>query len=673
MKLNRRISFLPWWARLLGAAGALLTSAVLTALPPTTPTVWQPVSAEELAAAPTGDAVEAGAEVLLSQRDLELFPYQTRETNYRRVKIHEERAVEALGKLEVLTQPGQRIEKLAARVTHRDGTSADIPRISIEESTRAQTGVWKWKTQRLVVPGLAAGDVVDVQWVVVSSFGGSRFFFCQEELPVRKFEFQVGSFDMGMNLAWFRAPTARLEHTGIRRDKLTITDLPAFQQEPDAPAYLERRATVLLMYGQLPKDLDKLWGDRAGGYWNYQNSSTSPNAGVKQRARELAAGAGSDEEKLRRFYRFCQEDIVNASYDESPESVAHRTKDTERSPGAVLGGRRGTWAEIDCLFAALCRAAGFEVRLAGAADRDEIADIHFSHGSFFLRQTLVAVKAGEGWRFFSPGCRPLPFGLVRWENENTDVLLADPRRANFASIPRAGPEKTMRLRRGTLVLAEDGQLEGDIEEKLTGHLAVVWRANHWSETPAELERTIRDRVTGALPGAEVENIRIEALLASESPLVLRYHLRVPAFGQEAGNRRIFQPGVFYQQAKPRFTAPTRVSDVAFDFAWQERDEFEWRLPAGFELESPQAPAPVQAGDGVIRHNILIAYDPAARRLGYTADFSLGQGGATLFSAKSYAGIKMVFERIQAGRSHMLVLRPTAAQPGTADGPAGGRP
>lgn len=231
----------------------------------------------------------------------------------------------------------------------------------------------------------------------------------------------------------------------------------------------------------------------------------------------------------------------------------------------------------------------------------------------------------------------------------------------------------MRLRRGTLVLAEDGQLEGDIEEKLTGHLAVVWRANHWSETPAELERTIRDRVTGALPGAEVENIRIEALLASESPLVLRYHLRVPAFGQEAGNRRIFQPGVFYQQAKPRFTAPTRVSDVAFDFAWQERDEFEWRLPAGFELESPQAPAPVQAGDGVIRHNILIAYDPAARRLGYTADFSLGQGGATLFSAKSYAGIKMVFERIQAGRSHMLVLRPTAAQPGTADGPAGGRP
>ena len=50
---------------------------------------------------------------------------------------------------------------------------------------------------------------------------------------------------------------------------------------------------------------------------------------------------------------------------------------------------------------------------------------------------------------------------------------------------------------------------------------------------------------------------------------------------------MFQKGI-----PPEFPAATRRHPIFFDHAWKEIDRVRIELPAGYELESPDAPAPV---------------------------------------------------------------------------------
>lgn len=663
--------FLPILRRL--GAAMIFAGSLLTLAARDKPETWEPVTPEALAAKPSPGAVEPGAEVLFSRMELDAFDGSTRIRHYRRIKIYEERAIEELGKQEFRMNWKEEIKMLAARIIHPDGTTADVPKVSIEENTLVRTQNEKWRMKRLVIPGLAAGDIVDVQWSTTDSgyYSASRFFFCQESIPVRKFEFQLGSYSAAMNLAWFRAPTAQFKKLSSQRSLLTITDLPAFRTEPDMPAPFDLRAAILLLYGEMPKEPEKVWEDEAEALWRSGNNRFSTGSAVRKAAQELAAGAGSEDEKLRRFYDFCQTAITNVEFDTSPASLEYREGHTFYEAGVILGKKRGTAFEINCLFASLCKAAGFPVAFVGSADRDDITNIHFSHGTFFLSGNMPAVKTTAGWRVFNPGLRPLPYGMARWENEGTDVLLADSRKANFIEVPKAAPEQSPLVRRGRLIVSAEGALEGDIEETLGGHHAVIWRSQHWDDTPDALEQAVRKRVSAAIPTAELDHITVGRLVESKEPLVLRYHLRIPDYVQDAGAQKIIRPGVFHQAATPRFTEAKREQSIVFNFAWQEKDEFEFQLPAGFELASPQAPAPVQAGDGLIREAVTMGYDAGGGRLRYTAEFSLGKGGATMFSASSYAGLKVLFERINAIQTHALVLRPKAV---AATGkPAEGRP
>src|SRR5438046_5145827 len=135
------------------------------------------------------------------------------------------------------------------------------------------------------------------------------------------------------------------------------------------------------------------------------------NDDVKSTVTNIIGNATSPEEKLERIYDYCRTRIKNISDDASGLSSDEKSKLKEnKTPADTLKNGRGTGIDIDDLFAALAKAAGFDARLALSGNRDDMFfDRALAH-STFLHSAFIAVHVGETWQFFSPAEMYLSFG-----------------------------------------------------------------------------------------------------------------------------------------------------------------------------------------------------------------------------------------------------------------------
>jgi hypothetical protein len=646
--------------------GSLLMMFSLSPLKAAKQIVWEPVPTEDLAATARKEGEETvEVEVLRSRIELWAWNQSITQENFRRIKVYSPKAIEAAEKIEFeYDDYYQKLEQLAARIVHVNGSIQELSEKDFQENNLEKTRYSKLKTKRLVAPNLKAGDIVEMCWRIseVGWFRGSRFFYCQERVPVREFEFRLHAQGFGMSLAWFHVPDAKLElkkindHDGVLR----IHNLPAYTAEPDMPPEFDARGSVMLVYDEAEGNDQKKWQEFSKSSYELQEGSWRVSGAVEAKARELAATAVTAEGKLKLFYDFCQQQVTNLNYSDTPDAVKERKSDRAFSdPRSVLKRGRGFGSEINALFAALAKAAKFEVRRASSGDRDVLLSIKISHGFLFANTNSVAVKVDGGWRFYSPGDAYVPCGMLRSQEEGADTLLADPKTIIWMRTPSAEPEASVRACRGELRLDEDGGLEGDITVERTGHFAARWKEQHWENNSKELTEAVRKETNEALANAEVTNIQVEHLRASGQSLTIHYHLHVPDFATVSGGRLIFVPNIFYSGSEPRYSQLTRKFPIVLPFAWKETDNYDIKLPEGYELDVADCPGPVNIGDGIFVQNTEIGYQKKNGRVAYSQEVSIGAGGRLIFEPKFYPGIKRAFEILNATSTHALILQHSA--------------
>jgi hypothetical protein len=362
------------------------------------------------------------------------------------------------------------------------------------------------------------------------------------------------------------------------------------------------------------------------------------------------------------LYEYCQENIANTAFDESPESRAERVDYHEpRVAKAVLKDRRGDALEINCLFAALARAAGFEVHLTFSAERTEVLSVRFPQGWYFMKTSGVLVKVAGEWKLFAPGERAVPFGFSRWQREDTETFHIEDNFIHWQNITTAYKQQARQVRQATAVIGADGALDAEVTERLEGQEAIAWREEHWNAPEPTWGRLVRDRVQAALPEAEISEVSIEHLMDTGEPLVMRYRLRLPNYAASSGDRRLIVPDFFELHAQPRYAPAERKNWIWWKYPRQEIDELQLTLPAGYELEAPSAPAAVQDAHGLLQQKIEIRFDGGPDRLRYRRELTVGRPGGLAFEASSYGTMRRLFESINAAQTHVLVLSPKSPQ------------
>lgn len=626
---------------------------------------WKPVNPADLALKTPLVEKDADAEALAWEVHIDDSRVNELVLNhYLRVKIFTERGKESQSKIDIPYYSSTRIRDIAARVVKPDGSVLELKKDDVFERTIVKASGLKVKAKSFALPGVEPGSIVEYRWREVYAGGNlnrMRLQF-QRDIPVQTVTYYLKPY-MGMRYQPFHMGEAKFVKGKDGFYELTMNNMPAFREEPHMPPEDEVRAWMFLYYTEDLKDeTEKYWKN----YGKRQFDSTRDEMKVSDEVKTAVAGiigdASTPEEKLHRIYDFCRLKIKNTSDDASGLSPDEKSKLKEnKSPADTLKAGRGTGGNIDMLFGALAKAAGFDARLALSGNR---ADMHFDRtlvNATFLGSSFIAVMVGDKWEFFSPAEMYTPFGMLGWPEESQEALITDPKEPIWTNTGQAPADKSVAKRSGKFSLLEDGTLEGDVRIEYTGHLDYEKKEFNDDDSPMQREETLRDMVKAQMSTAELSDIRIENVADPLKPFTYAYHVRVPGYAQRTGKRLFIQPEYFEHGVPMVFTASARKHLIYFNYAWSEDDDIEIALPSGYALDNADAPAPIapETTQQLIGHNLKISV-AGGRSLLVRRKFFFGWPQPLIFTAKSYDPVKELFELVYHSDNHTITLKQAAA-------------
>lgn len=581
--------------------------------------------------------------------------------HYVRVKIYTERGREQFSKHDILFPKGTKIKDVEARVTKPDGTSVFLKKDDVMEREIVKTNGFKIKAKSFALPGLEIGSIVEYKYkeVVEDGQANMRLVF-QRELPIQTISYYVKPYSGNRAMAFQSFNTT----TNFEKDKdgfyrATMNKLRAYKEEPSGLPEDEVRSWIYIYYtADTSKDSNEYWSKVSKALYDVGKNSMKANDEVKAATAQAIAGASTDDEKLKRIYDFAKTQIKNITYAENVSDDEKKKAEPGRSAGDILKSRMGTANDVDVLFGAMARSAGYDARLALSGDRSDLFfNPRIPNLNLMLNSSSVAVKVGNEWRFFSPASYFATYGMLSWNEEGQMALITDSKELIWQKIPLAPAEKSMEKRSGKFKILEDGTLEGEARIEFTGHAGSRQKMSNRGDSPTAQEKNLKDLIKSNILGtAEVDSISIENARDPEKPIVYTFKIRVPGYASRTGKRIFFQPNVFERSSKPRFVSSSRQSDVYFSYPFSEQDDITIDLPAGFSLESGDTPGAYSDQQGIGKHETTIGVTTDGKTVSYKRSFSFGNGGFIRFPVDSYGPIKMMFENFNKADVHQLTLR-----------------
>jgi len=627
---------------------------------------WKPVDPADLALkAPLvekdADAEAIFWEVRVDDSVLEELSLK----NYVRIKVFTDRGKESQSKVDLPYAGSNRIKDIAARVIKADGTIVELKKEDVLERTIVKTNGVKVKAKSFALPGVEPGAIVEYRWREVrpnASANRLRLQF-QRDIPAETVTYFLKPYT-GMRYMPFHIGETRFVKDKDGFSKLSLSNVAAFHEEPQMPPEDQVRSWVFLYYTDETKiDKAQYWKDMGKNFYEIVKDSMKVNDEVKTAVVGIVGDAATPEEKLQRIYDFCRIKIKNTSDDASGMSDDERKKlKDNKSPSDTLKRGMGSGSDIDLLFGALARAAGFDARLALSGNRDDLFFNRELANISFLASSFIAVKVGEQWQYFSPAEMYTSFGMLGWPEESQEALITDPKEPIWTLTSTSKPEHSVEKRTAKLNLLEDGTLEGDVRIEYSGHLGFEKKEYNDDDSPSQREETLRNSVKNRISTAELSDIKIENVTDPIKPFIYSYHVRVPGYAQRTGKRIFLQPAFFEHGVAPLFSASERKHEVYFHYPWLEEDSVSIELPAGYTLDNPDAPSPIRSAP-VTEYTPTIKVTKDGKSLFYNRSFYFGGGGNLIFPVSAYNNLKTLFDLINKADNHTITLKQTAGAAG----------
>lgn len=580
--------------------------------------------------------------------------------HYVRIKIFTERGRDEHSKIDIPYLGGTKIKDVAARTIKPDGTIVELAKEDIIEKVVVKVSGLKLRTKTFAFPGIEPGAIIEYKWKEVASNTSAhnmRLQF-QRDIPVQSITYRIKP----PRDAFFDVRAFNMEKFQFHKEKdgfqtTTVTKMPAFHEEPLMPPEDSVRAWAMVRYSGTFAMLSSYYFLANSVYIGFQPFMKVDDQ-VKKKANEITVDANTPEEKIQKIFEFCRTSIRNTNDKNSGFSDEQLEKLKEnKKPSDTLKRGVGPGIDINLLFAALANAAGFETRVALLPDRGRRI---FDRNELIpgaLRPSNIAVKVGERWKFFDPGLPYIAQGMLRWQEEGVEALLAD-ERPSWVTTPMTPADKSKEKHVADLRLDENGTLEGDITVEYTGHLAVERKIFNEDDSPEQREENLKESVKSRLSSAELSNIVIENASDASKPFVYKYHVRVPDYAQRTGKRLFFQPAYFHKGIGALFSAGTRRYPIYFHFPWSEEDTITIALPKGYALDNADRPNAIAAG-AVCKHEVKMAITKDETKLIYNRSFFFGGNDSVLFPVKTYEQMKRLFDEVHKADNHMITLKQTA--------------
>lgn len=518
-------------------------------------------------------------------------------------------------RIKVLTEEGRRygdveipylawkydISDIKARTIQPDGTIVPFNG-KIFNKTIIRHGGLKLMAKTFTLPDVHAGTIIEYSYMHrwnQPDFSGVRW-PVQRDIPVLH------------EKAWFRpyqggeagAYTIFSLSKGLPAGKKMLRDsccyevelenLPPYDKEPLGPPEAALSARVYLLYTHPVRSVDEYWND-IGRAWadDIEDFLRRPSA-LKDEALKATAGASTQEEKVRKLYARTQQ-LRNLSFEvEKTETEAKRDRraDNKSSIDVVRNGY-GYRYQINRAFVSLARAAGFEAHIISVPDREEDFFSRSMPDAGRIAEEIAEVVIDGKPRYLDPGTPFLPFGLLPWQNANSDGLRVVAKNSGtWIEVPGGQPADSPIVR--TADLHFDGDIaKGTVVVRYGGLEAQHRRLQARNDDDAAARKQLEDEAKRWFPdGSVVKLTKVTALRAAEEPLVAEYDVELPTLGSATGSRLLLPLSVFHTTERNLLTSEGRKTSIYFPYSFTAEDHVKLHVPAGFRVEALPAKSSV---------------------------------------------------------------------------------
>ena len=609
---------------------------------------WAPIPPDELAL--KDDPLNPGAPAIILYRETFSDHKDSFETHHYRIKILNERGAE-YGNVEVPYVKGVfRVEDIKARTVQTDGTSIPFDG-RVYEKTLVKVRKLKAFAKTFSLPAVEAGSIVEYKYKLQGK--KSRLFtppwIIQSELSVRRARFALTRYMTpyaGVHLRWAIFGLPKKAENEIAMGLLKLRNVPPFQKEDFMPPEDTLKAHVRFFY----TPFGDFWSEEGRRAFKRVEKLIGKDKSLKRAVSATGSSSDDPQTKLRKLYARAQQ-IRNLSYQGS---------ETEQGPGEnakakdVLARGSGSGAQINRLFVALARAAGFDASIALVATRNR---------TFFRRDVLdagqlnahvVTVRLGSEDIYLDPAKLYTPFGLLSWEQTEASGMVLGKTDSGFVTTPNPVSADARTERKATLRLAPDGTLEGKGHVGFHGQEALRRRLRAFEKDDPARREQLEEELKGWLPAeATVEIDSIKHWENPEEPLRVEFTVEASGLATVAGRRLLLPLGVFQTNERNPFQHAKRVHPVYFPHPWEEHDEIILHVPAGYEVEGMPEPRRSSASFG--RYEMSCEKHPDGvlmrRRLVVSSYYH---------DAAYYPILRRFFSDVKAGDEQQLVLVATEA-------------
>jgi Transglutaminase-like superfamily/Domain of Unknown Function with PDB structure (DUF3857) len=596
---------------------------------------------------------------------------------YKRIRILRESGRER-AQVEIPLEPGESLKDLAARTIHPDQSIVEFTGKPMEKTLVKTRGI-KYSARWFTMPDVTVGSIIEYRYVLtlpphrvrlISAWPIQQdLFTLREHLRFRAFqglvlvptEWNNVSIHTQVSYAYLNQVDLMVpQKKEGNLMEMEIQNVPKFDSEEYMPPKDDYRPVVLFYYGGREMATpEKFWDEWQKLISEYVEKFIGNSREVREAALQAMGNETDPQKKLRKLYERAQQ-IRNLSYERERSREEEKSEHIKRNISAqeVLQHGQGTSWDVNALFTALARAAGFEATMLGVSDRTERS---FNKLVLWLGQidsSAVLVKMEGMEVVLSPGTRFAPFGMLPWQNTATAALKFSKSNGGFITTPN--PESSLMRRIARVSLAADGSLNGEITVEFNGEDALQHRLEALDQDEAGRRKSLEDEVKSWLPqNAVVKMSSAEGWESPGQPLQARFQVEVPGFASSAGKRLVAPAFFFPTLQKNMFAGQMRHYPIAFPYPFTETDELYLKLPEGYSLEAP--PYRRKAGlsyAGYEINTVLEERQLVTRR-------SLRLDGLQ-FPPHQYEELRNFFAVVQKGDGGQAVLR--AGESEKAEGP-----
>jgi hypothetical protein len=373
---------------------------------------------------------------------------------------------------------------------------------------------------------------------------------------------------------------------------------------------------------------------------------------LEQAANQIAPLTDSPESRLRKLYAYVQK-VRYLSYEPvQTEKETKRERLSENKSAEDIFKHNYAYAnEIDYLFTALARSAGFDASIVEVVDRrsaileEQVPDVSQ------LNAIIVLVRLNGQDLYFDPATRFCPYGLLPWFESDTHGIRWDKLNGNIVKVGSDPNEAGAVERTAKLKLQPDGDLEGTLEIVFSGQEALDRRLSAYDEDDQGRRKLMEDEVKDlATPGATIDIDEVTGWLDSELPLRVKCHLRAPHFAVLTSRRMLFTLSVFQANNKNPFPQVYRTQPVYFDHGYRVTDKVDIFLPAGYKLEALPAESQTAATSDVAEFQSKRSSEAGVVTLERHTEMK-----GTFFPVQSYASLRAYFQKVRQVDAQNVVL------------------